>query len=464
MPKPALLNWAGEATAEYAVDNWDTAGPLSYSERLKKIKGGRYEKRDAAANKGTAVHAMAERLIAGEKVTVPDELTGYVQACVRFLDDFEVRAVHVEAVVYSETHRHVGTVDLIADVRLPDMPEYEHIGRDSDGYSRGLLDWKTSRSGIFGDVALQLVAYRHSEFLIDPDPTGEVCRCPRSTSRRHPPDGRTATASFRWRPARTSTGTSCTSRRWPGSSTACATWSATRSSRRPPRGTRWPRPPRRCRSDGRAEELDEALLAASGRPARAGQGQEGPGRQPEAPSTPTSSRSTSRGVLSRLNALGVIYDPRAVPSSDLVRGRFVTCPTTWLTHVASSTGVSGRNYPLKLAENPMQMGSAITYARRYVLLSITGVNAPPRTRTTTATRRAARCGTVRAYQRHLRRGEPTDRACRDAANAYRKSHLAAISRAKTRLAREFWDRYHEILNEERKAEGLPPVYVAGAVA
>lgn len=168
MPKPALLNWAGEATAEYAVDHWDTLAGLPYSERLKKIKGGRYEKRDAASNKGTAVHAMAERLIAGERVTVPDELAGYVQACVGFLDDFEVRPVHVEAVVYSETNRHVGTADLIADVRLPDMPEYEHIGRDADGFSRGLLDWKTSRSGIFGDVALQLVAYRHSEFLIDP--------------------------------------------------------------------------------------------------------------------------------------------------------------------------------------------------------------------------------------------------------------------------------------------------------
>jgi hypothetical protein len=177
MPKPALLNWAGEATAEYAVDNWDTLGPLPYSERLKKIKGGRYEKRDAAASKGTAVHAMAERLTAGEKVTIPDELTGYVQACVQFLDDFDVRPVHVEAVVYSETHRYVGTCDLIADVLLPDMPEYEHIPRGDDGYSRLLGDWKTSKSGIFGDVALQLVAYRHAEFLIEPG-TGEVIDMP----------------------------------------------------------------------------------------------------------------------------------------------------------------------------------------------------------------------------------------------------------------------------------------------
>lgn len=169
MPKPALLNWAGEATAEYAVDNWDELAPLPLTERLKKIKGGRYEKRDAASNKGTQVHEMAERLLAGEKVTVPDALVGYVDSCVRFLDDFQVRPVHVEAVVYSETRRHVGTTDLIADVLLPDMPEYQHIPRDADGFSRGLFDWKTSKSGIFGDVALQLTPYRFSEFLILPD-------------------------------------------------------------------------------------------------------------------------------------------------------------------------------------------------------------------------------------------------------------------------------------------------------
>lgn len=167
MPKPALLNWAGKATAEFAIDNWDTLSGLPLTERLKKIEGGRYEKRDAASAKGSAVHAMAERLIAGETVTVPDELTGYVQSCVRFLDDFDVRQEHVEVVVYSDTHRYTGTTDLIAKVLLPDMPDYDHIGRDDDGYSTGLLDWKTSKSGIFGDVALQLVAYRHAEFLID---------------------------------------------------------------------------------------------------------------------------------------------------------------------------------------------------------------------------------------------------------------------------------------------------------
>lgn len=177
MPKKALINWAGDATAEYAVDQWEDLSRLSVSERLKRIKAGRYEKRDAAANKGTQIHKLAERLIAGERVVVPEGLEGYVQACVDFLNDFDVRQIHVEAVVYSDSQHHVGTTDLIADILLPDMPDYDDIPRNDEGYSRGLFDWKTSRSGIFGDVALQLAPYRHSEFLIDPS-TGNVIDMP----------------------------------------------------------------------------------------------------------------------------------------------------------------------------------------------------------------------------------------------------------------------------------------------
>lgn len=172
LPKPALINWAGDATADYAVDNWERLSLLPPSQRLKEIKGGRYESRDAAANRGTQVHKLAERLILGEQVTIPPGLEGYVKAYVAFLDDFDVQPVHVEAVVYSETNRHVGTLDLIADLRLPDLPEYEDVERTEDGYVRALLDIKTSRSGIFGDVAVQLAPYRFSEFLIARDPEG----------------------------------------------------------------------------------------------------------------------------------------------------------------------------------------------------------------------------------------------------------------------------------------------------
>ena len=173
LPKPALINWAGDATAEYAVDNWDRLALLGPSARLKQIKGGRYESRDEAANRGTQVHKLAERLTVGEQVTVPPGLEGYVRSYVAFLNDFDVQPVHLEAVVYSETHRHVGTLDLIADIVLPDLPEFDDVERDAAGYTRALLDIKTSRSGIFGDVAVQLAPYRYSEFLIAKDDDGE---------------------------------------------------------------------------------------------------------------------------------------------------------------------------------------------------------------------------------------------------------------------------------------------------
>lgn len=74
-------------------------------------------------------------------------------------------------------------------------------------------------------------------------------------------------------------------------------------------------------------------------------------------------------VLSRLSQLGVIYTCAPTMDDD---GRFVL--EYALRHVTSGEALTGR-YPLKLSENPQQMGSAITYARRYVLLSLTGVAA-----------------------------------------------------------------------------------------
>lgn len=75
-------------------------------------------------------------------------------------------------------------------------------------------------------------------------------------------------------------------------------------------------------------------------------------------------------VLSRLNALGCVYTTKPILRAE--DPKFVLRYT--LRHVASGTEESGE-YPLKLSENPMQMGSAITYARRYVLLAITGIAA-----------------------------------------------------------------------------------------
>jgi hypothetical protein len=74
-------------------------------------------------------------------------------------------------------------------------------------------------------------------------------------------------------------------------------------------------------------------------------------------------------VLARLNELGIIY---VCAPTRLDDGQFVL--EYRLIHASSKDEITGR-YPLKLSDNPQQMGSAITYARRYVLLSLTGVAA-----------------------------------------------------------------------------------------
>jgi hypothetical protein len=156
VPKPALVNWAADTTADYAVDHWDELTGMAASARLKALKSARYADRDTAANKGTRVHSLAEKLVKGEQVDVPDELAGHVESYVRFLDDFNVQPLVVEGVVMSHKHGYAGTLDLIADL---DMPGVSTV--------RALLDVKTSRSGIFGETALQLAGYRYADVYLN---------------------------------------------------------------------------------------------------------------------------------------------------------------------------------------------------------------------------------------------------------------------------------------------------------
>ena len=168
LPKPALITWSANSTAEYAIDNWDKLGSLSSSARLKELQGARWAVKDAAANKGTAVHALAEKLVAGEEVDVPDELVGYAESYARFLDDFHVEPVHVEFSVVSYRWGYSGTADLIANVL--------HLGQKR----KLLIDLKTNRSGIFGETGLQLAAYRYADVLVTGDeeePMPEVDGC-----------------------------------------------------------------------------------------------------------------------------------------------------------------------------------------------------------------------------------------------------------------------------------------------
>jgi hypothetical protein len=157
LAKPALVSWSAKCVAEYVADataeDLDVLRRMGREPMIESLKRVPWAQRDRAAVSGTAVHAIAEKLIHGERVDVPDELAGHVESTVAFLDVSKASPVLTETVVASRRYKFAGTLDAVVD-----MPD----GR------RLVLDFKTSRSGIFPEVALQMSAYRHADFFIDP--------------------------------------------------------------------------------------------------------------------------------------------------------------------------------------------------------------------------------------------------------------------------------------------------------
>lgn len=153
--KKALEEWAGNVTADYAVDHWEELAQMSFSQRLAVLKKARYEVRDEAARRGTEVHNLAEQIVQGAEAAVPDELAGHVESAVRFMDEWQIEHVVTEASCCNIDERLGGTLDLI--FRSQVFP-----GRVF------LADWKTSKD-IYGEVAFQLECYSRSDFYLDAD-------------------------------------------------------------------------------------------------------------------------------------------------------------------------------------------------------------------------------------------------------------------------------------------------------
>ncbi|MDG4801737.1 hypothetical protein [Micromonospora sp. WMMD980] len=158
LPKPFLQHWAAKVVATYAVENLgdivgialrgDQAGAIDY------LKGAPRRDTAKAAETGTAAHDLFERIAKGETVgRVHPEYKPFVDHFEAFLKEFKPEIVFQEETVWSEAHDYAGSFDAYAII---------------DG-ERVWLDWKTTRSGVHPEVAIQLAAYRHADYIIRPD-------------------------------------------------------------------------------------------------------------------------------------------------------------------------------------------------------------------------------------------------------------------------------------------------------
>lgn len=155
IPKPALVYWSARTVAEYVADNPDQIDALRAMGRgpmVNALKGVPWEARDRAAVRGTDVHTLAEQLVHGETVEVPEHLAGYVEGYVEWLNRVDPEVVWTERPVVNRQHWYAGTADALLRV---------------DGRLL-LADWKTS-SGAYGEYACQVAAYANAEHYVDLD-------------------------------------------------------------------------------------------------------------------------------------------------------------------------------------------------------------------------------------------------------------------------------------------------------
>ena len=117
LPKPAIPYWAARTVAEWVADQPDLAEQIARmggrGPAVAFLKEIPWQKRDDAAIRGTDVHALAERIVHGEEVEVPDHLAAHVTGYVEWLDAFQPVALLTERPVASRKWRFAGTFDAV---------------------------------------------------------------------------------------------------------------------------------------------------------------------------------------------------------------------------------------------------------------------------------------------------------------------------------------------------------------
>jgi hypothetical protein len=152
IPKPALVGWGIKATSEYAWEHREVWSKLNKTDAIKLLKGSPYSQRDHAAARGTAVHKTLEALLGDTEM--PQDLTEDEQACADaaadFLADRDSQHLGTEITVFNDSIGYAGTLDL---------------WEINEG-TTWILDYKTSKSGVFPDMAIQQVAYQRADYAL----------------------------------------------------------------------------------------------------------------------------------------------------------------------------------------------------------------------------------------------------------------------------------------------------------
>lgn len=163
LPKPFLTFWAAKMVAEFAVENMGDVVGIAMKDKaaaVELLKGAPRRFTKNSADVGSDAHDLFESLAKGEDIRVTPALKPYIDHFREFLDIAKPEFVFLEETVWSDDFGYAGSFDALA--RL--------TGDVGDLKGKLLfMDWKTTRSGVHEEVALQLCAYSRATHIIRPD-------------------------------------------------------------------------------------------------------------------------------------------------------------------------------------------------------------------------------------------------------------------------------------------------------
>jgi hypothetical protein len=172
LPKPFLAYWQAKMVAELAVDSLDFVGQMAERDRqgaVDYLKGAANRYTKSRASVGSQAHDLFERMIRGQYIgRVHPDMVPYQRHFSAFLDSVQPELVRAEDVAWSDEHRYAGSFDGILRLKLGEDGRPDPAGETA----LVMADWKTSKS-TYPEVALQMSAYAHAEFIIAPDGTRE---------------------------------------------------------------------------------------------------------------------------------------------------------------------------------------------------------------------------------------------------------------------------------------------------
>lgn len=160
--KPGMPRWSATSVAEFVADNpefiHNMLDTLDRDDVVNALKGVPWSKSKKAGARGTALHDIAEKLLRGEAVNVPEQLAPVVENALLFLEEWSIEPVLIEQIVASREHWYAGKLDHVSD--------FVHPVTGQAG--RGIFDWKSGKK-VYAAAVFQLNGYGGAEFYQDGD-------------------------------------------------------------------------------------------------------------------------------------------------------------------------------------------------------------------------------------------------------------------------------------------------------